>query len=88
MQRISSWILTEKLKNMLDSFATTCYRYILNISKLEKISNEKILKMINKIDLHKIIQSRQIKFINNLQKLNNENISKMYSLYTPKHGKR
>ena len=54
-----TWILTRDLINKLDSFATICYRYILQISKLEKIKNDKILNLVDRKPLHVIIQERQ-----------------------------
>ena len=54
-----TWILTRDLINKLDSFATICYRYILQISKLEKIKNDQILNLVDRKPLHVIIQERQ-----------------------------
>ncbi|GAA6068867.1 uncharacterized protein LOC118408508 [Tachysurus ichikawai] len=34
-----SWIITEKLKQSLNSFATNCYRVMLNIKRMDKVSN-------------------------------------------------
>lgn len=82
-----TWILSNDLINKLDSFATICYRYILQISKIEKVSNDEILKIVNRKPLHELIQERQLKFVNNVQSLDNNNIFKKYLFYTPLHGK-
>ena len=41
-----SWIITKKLENSLNSFATSCYRVMLNIKRIDKVSNIKIHEMI------------------------------------------
>ena len=85
-----SWIITEKLKQSLNSFATNCYRVMLNIKRLDRISNAEIYKRIGIDELVLQIQRRQLRFVgHSLRRPENELINK-YVLYQPiqRHGKR
>jgi hypothetical protein len=85
-----SWIITKTLENILNSFATTCYRIMLNIKRLDKISNTTIYERVKQEPLTHTIQRRQLRYIGHcLRRTTNEFVN-MYALYTPKngHGKR
>ena len=58
-----SWILTENLEKSLNSFATNCYRIMLNIRRLDKKRNEDIYKMVAQEPLAVIVQQRQLRFL-------------------------
>jgi hypothetical protein len=85
-----SWILTKTLEKSLNSFATSCYRIILNIKRLDKISNNRIYEMVKQEPLVQTIQRRQLRFIGHCLRRNQTEFTNTYALYTPKpgHGKR
>ncbi|KAL0159315.1 hypothetical protein M9458_043040, partial [Cirrhinus mrigala] len=58
-----SWILTEKLKQCLNSFATNCYRVMLNIKRLDRVSNVEIYQKIGIDPLDLQIQRRQLRYV-------------------------
>ena len=85
-----SWIITKQLEKELNSFATSCYRVMLNIQRLDKISSYTILEKVQQKPLTQIIQRRQLRFIGHCLRRNPNEFINMYALYTPKpgHGKR
>jgi hypothetical protein len=85
-----SWILTKTLEKSLNSFATSCYRIILNIKRLDKISNNRIYETVKQEPLVQTIQRRQLRFIGHCLRRNQTEFTNTYALYTPKpgHGKR
>jgi hypothetical protein len=85
-----SWIITKTLEKSLNSFATSCYRIILNIKRLDKISNNTIYENVKQEPLVQTIQRRQLRFIGHCLRRNSNEFTNMYALYTPKpgHGKR
>ena len=42
-----TWTLTEEIKQKIEAFEMTCYRYIANIHWSEHITNEHVLKLLN-----------------------------------------
>ena len=79
-----SWKITTELEKMINSFGTSSYRYILHKSWRDKVSNEKILKIVGKEDLITNVRRRQLKFIGkNLR----QNETSKYVLYEPQIGR-
>jgi hypothetical protein len=58
-----SWIITKALEKFLNSFATSCYRIMLNIKRMVKISNNTIYENVKQEPLLQAIQRRQLRFI-------------------------
>ena len=46
-----SWTTTQKLKNELNSFATSCYRILLNIRRTDRVTNQHILNVTQRKNL-------------------------------------
>jgi hypothetical protein len=59
-----SWILNEKLAKSLDSFATSCYRIMLNIKRLDKITNEEVYKRVAVGGTASILSQEQCRYAN------------------------
>jgi hypothetical protein len=85
-----SWIITSKLESTLNSFATSCYRIMLGIKRLDKISNSTIYETVKQEPLVQTLQRRQLRFIGHCLRRNSNEFTNIYALYTPKpgHGKR
>jgi hypothetical protein len=81
-----TWIINNKTANILNAFATKCYRYILGIKYSDKISNDEIYKRIRTKPIVDKISDRQIKFIT-CNKYKTGSLISQYVLYTPEHGK-
>lgn len=83
-----TWVLNPEREKKINSFATTCYRYILGISKFDKVRNEEIYKKVGQEQLTEKIKRRQKNFIMNTLSLQNNDMIKKYLIYYPKKGKR
>ena len=81
-----SWIITSKIEKTLNSFATSCYRIILNIKQLDKISNNTTYKIVEQEPLTQTIQRRQLRFIGHCLCRNANELINVYALYSPKPG--
>ncbi len=89
-------MITEAQERSLNSFATNCYRVMLNIKRLDRVTNSEIYRQIKNATGKEIepltlqIQRRQLRYVGHcLRKAENELINK-YALYTPlpSHGTR
>ena len=58
-----TWILTDRMKNQLDSFATSCYRIMLGIKRTDKITNEWLYCRTGQIPISNTVASRQLTWI-------------------------
>ena len=85
-----SWIITHKLADSLNSFATNCYRIMQNIKWQDKTSNETLYKNTKQEPIVQTIQRRQLRFIGHCLRRDKEEFTYQYALYTPqpRHGKR
>ena len=81
-----SWILTQKLANQINTFATTAYRKMLNINWSDRVSNERLYELTGQRPLSEIIQQRQLRFIGHSLRRNPTEPINQYALYTPKEN--
>ena len=58
-----AWTLTKALEKCIDVFATSCYRVMLNIQKIEHIKNNELFKILNRKPLHLTVLRRQLNFL-------------------------
>ena len=86
MYGCETWIITKSLEKQIDSFATSCYRVILGIQKIEHINNIYILQTLNRKPLHILIFKRQLEFLGKTLRTTKNIIAKKYALYYPGHG--
>lgn len=82
-----TWPLTKTMQNRLDSFATTCYRYILGVKWQDKITNVVILETVHEEPLSKIVIERQLRWLGHALRRDNRIVSN-YAIYCPQHGHR
>jgi hypothetical protein len=78
-----TWVLTQKLRNELDSFATNCYRYILGVKRLDKVSNNEIYERVKQIPLSVTLGERQLTWIGHMLRRNENELIRKYALYGP-----
>ncbi len=83
-----SWILTQKLKESLESYTTNCYRIMLNISYKNKNKNYDIYQSWKLQSIVLIIQRRQLRYVGHCFRKEGQQLIKDYVLYTPnpRHG--
>ena len=72
-----SWVLSVNMENKINAFATSCYRIMLNIKRLDCVSNARVYEMTNTQPLINTARHRQL-----------DEPCKRYALYVPTHGRR
>ncbi|XP_078617621.1 uncharacterized protein LOC144885572 [Branchiostoma floridae x Branchiostoma japonicum] len=83
-----SWVLSSDMENKINSFATSCYRIMLNIKRLQRVSNSEIYRVTNTQPLICKVRQRQLRFIGHALRMPLEEPLRTYALYVPSHGKR
>ncbi|KAI8489167.1 hypothetical protein Bbelb_331520 [Branchiostoma belcheri] len=83
-----SWVITGDMENKLISFATSCYRVMLNIKRLDHVSNAWIYKLTNTRPLITMVRQRQLRFLGHALRMPVGEPCRTYALYVPTHGKR
>ena len=84
-----SWVITQQLEQMLDSFATNCYRVMLSLKRSDRVSNSDIFKLVGMERLTSIIQRRQLQYVGHCVRKEKRDLINQYVLYYPRpsHGK-
>ena len=84
-----TWTINETLANKINSFATSCFRIILNIKKLDKIPNLDIYRTINEDPLIHTVHQRQLRWIGHALRKDKNEPTRIFALYepVPSHGK-
>ncbi|KAI8509483.1 hypothetical protein Bbelb_133310 [Branchiostoma belcheri] len=83
-----SWVITGDMENKLNAFATSCYRVMLNIKRLDHVSNAWIYKLTNTRPLITMVRQRQLRFLGHALRMPVGEPCRTYALYVPTHGKR
>ena len=83
-----SWVLSSKMDSEINAFATSCYRIMLNIKRVDRVTNAKIYATTNTEPLIIRVRSRQLRFLGHILRMPEEEPCRRYALYTPSHGKR
>jgi hypothetical protein len=76
------------MENKINAFATSCYRIMLNIKRLDKIPNSTIYNLTDTEPLIVQVRTRQLKFLGHILRLPDTEPVKEYALYIPPYGKR
>jgi hypothetical protein len=83
-----TWILTEKMKQSLNSFATNCYRVMLDVKRTDHLTNEYVYTRVNQKPLVYYIIKRQLTWISHLLRIDKkEEPTRKYAFYEPRHEK-
>ena len=77
-----TWTFTQKFKSEINSFATSCYRIMLNIKRTDKISNQRILGKVKRKDLIDTVIGRQLRSLGHWLRKPPTSIINKYALYT------
>ena len=78
--------MTQKMDNMVNSFAIIRYRFILGIKRLDRVPNDIILKRVNRQPLINKLYTIQLRTLGHWLRAK-ENLISKFALYTPTHGK-
>jgi len=84
-----SWIITPQLEHQINTFATDCFRRMLNIKRVDKIPLESIYKQVDKRPLINTVRKRQLGWLGHALRREDEEPTKKLALYEPaeSHGK-
>ncbi|XP_078661521.1 uncharacterized protein LOC144905654 [Branchiostoma floridae x Branchiostoma belcheri] len=83
-----TWVLSRDMEDKINSFATSCFRIMLNIKRTDHVSNNQIYKTTNTQPLITRVRQRQLRFIGHALRMPVEEPLRTYALYVPPHGRR
>ena len=83
-----SWVLSKAMESEINAFGTSCYRIMLNIKRIDRVSNAKIYDLTQTAPLVENVRTRQLRFLGHLLRMPDDEPCKEYALYIPPHGKR
>ena len=78
-----TWVLDQRQLNQLDSFATNCYRQMLGINRLDKISNAEIYEKVKQVPISIKLAKRQLTWIGHMLRRHSGEPIRIYGLYEP-----
>ena len=76
------------MENKINAFATSCYRFLLNIKRIDHVLNTTVYSMTNTVPLILLVRHRQLKFLGHILRMSKEEPARRYALYIPTIGKR
>jgi len=81
-----TWITNQQQKNMLDSFATSCYRVMLNVKRTDRLSNAEIYNRVAQKPLSVTLAKRQLSWVGHILRREKSEPIRNLALYRPTHG--
>ena len=82
------WVLSKAMESEINAFGTSCYRIMLNIKRIDRVSNATIYDLTQASPLVENVRTRQLRFLSHVLRLPDDEPCKEYALYVPPHGKR
>ena len=83
-----SWVLSKAMESEINAFGTSCYRIVLNMKRIDRVSNAKIYDLTQTAPLVENVRTRQLRFLGHVLRMPDDEPCKEYALYIPPHGKR
>ena len=83
-----SWVISQDMENKINAFATSCYRVMLNIKRIDHVLNTTVYSMTNTVPLIHLVRHRQLKFLGHILRMSKKEPARRYALYIPTIGKR
>ena len=80
--------LSKAMESEINAFGTSCYRIMLNIKRIDRVSNAKIYDLTQTAPLVENVRTRQLRFLGHVLRMPDDEPCKEYALYFPPHGKR
>ena len=88
LYRYDSWILSVNMVNKINAFATSCYRIMMGIKRLDHVRNTQIHEMTNTQPLINTVRQRQLRFLGHILRMPEDEPCRRYALCVPTHGRR
>ena len=67
-----SWVISQDMENKINAFATSCYRVMLNIKRIDHVLNTTVYSMTNTVPLIHLVRHRQLKFLGHILRMSKE----------------
>ena len=83
-----SWVISQDMENKINAFATSCYRVVLNIKRIDHVLNTTVYSMTNTVPVIHMVRHRQLKFLGHILRMSKEEPARGYALYIPTIDKR
>ena len=77
-----SWVLSKAMESEINAFGTSCYRIMLNIKRIDRVSNAKIYDLTQTAPLVENVRTRQLRFLGHVLRIPDDERCKEYSLYS------
>lgn len=78
-----TWTLTKQQKQVLNSFATSCYRIMLGVKRMDHVTNETIYALVNEEPLSSVIARRQLTWVGHMLRAKESELIRKYALWEP-----
>jgi hypothetical protein len=78
-----TWLIPKQQMDSLDSFARSCYRIMLNIKRLDHVTNDDIYKRTDQLPFSDKIKRRQLTWVGHILRRDIEEPVRKYALYKP-----
>ena len=84
-----TWIVNAEMAQKIDLFATRCYRIMLGIKRLDRVTNEAVYKRVDQQPLLITVQQRHLRRTEHALQRDSEEPTSIFALYEPtqSHGK-
>ena len=82
-----TWSITPTMEARLNSFATSCYRIILGIKRLDRIRNTIVLDRVKRKNFAKYVFKRQLTTLGHWIRRGQDSLIGRLALYTPTNGR-
>ena len=80
-----TWVTIKVMKKEINSFGTSCYRYMLGIRRIYRVKNEEVLQRVQRSNLGNLMHKRQLRSLGHW--IGKDDIIKGFALYANCYGR-
>jgi len=81
-----TWPISTQMNQLINSFATSAYRIMTGVKRLDKVRNTTVLISVSRNDLIHTVHDRQLRFLGHMLRNTYSPLASTYVLYQPTHG--
>jgi len=74
------------MNRLVNSFATSAYRIMTGVKRLDKVHNTMVLRSVSRSDLIHTVHDRQLRFLGYMLRNTDSPHASTYALHQPTHG--
>ena len=75
-----SWVLSKAMESEINAFGTSCYRIMLDIKRIDRVSNATIYDLTQAAPLVENVRTRQLRFLGHVLRLPGDEPCKEYAM--------